>query len=109
MKATDIPDSSRRAVRDRDPACRMCGRSDVPLELHHIVYRSQSRNQHGPENLIALCGPSLGFAGCHRIAHARPGLIRPVLLYVLDRPWLTGLAYLRMQGKPLTFGNRGAL
>lgn len=109
MKATDIPDSSRRAVRDRDPACRLCGRSGVVLELHHIVYRSQARNWHDPENLIALCGPSVGFAGCHRIAHTHPKVVRPALQHVLERPWLTGLAWLRQQGVDVSALARGTL
>lgn len=95
MKSTDIPASVRRLVQDRDlGACRGCGKSEM-LQIHHIHYRSQERNNHTLENLISLCYK------CHRLAHSKPDIMRPALLEVIDKPWLTVLAYLRQQGLPL--------
>lgn len=43
-------------------ACRVCGASKVPLELHHLVPESQGgRSQ--PGNLISVCRP------CHQQLH----------------------------------------
>ena len=103
MKATDIPARVRRDVHERDRGCcRLCGKAG-PVEQHHIIYRSQARNLHTPENLIELCFPH------HRLAHTRPVLIRPALQAEVDKPWLTGLAWLRQQGHDLRGLGKGTL
>ena len=92
-KSTDIPQATRKRVAERDNyRCRMCGRTDGGFECHHIVYRSQERNNHADENLIFLCQPH------HKLAHTRPTLIRPVLQELVEKPYLTGLAILRREG-----------
>lgn len=91
-KATDIPQSSRKTVYERDGhKCRFCGRQGVGVELHHIIFRSQERNNHAPSNLVALC------TAHHKLAHTRPALIRPVLEELVQKPYLTGLAILRRE------------
>ena len=91
-KATDIPLAIRREVHERDGGkCRFCGRQGIGIELHHIIYRSQERNNHAPTNLICLCGAH------HRLAHSKPDLIRPVLQQLVEQRWQTGLAILRGQ------------
>jgi 5-methylcytosine-specific restriction endonuclease McrA len=91
-KATDIPLASRKAVYERDGhKCRMCGRPNVGVELHHIIFRSQERNNHAPSNLIGLCQPH------HKLAHTKPALIRPVLQELVEKPYLTGLSILRRE------------
>lgn len=103
-RATDIPIESRRAVHARDQGkCRMCGRHADAPELHHIVYRSQERNNHAPENLITL-----DYAH-HRLAHTRPGLIRPVLQTLVQEGGRTGLSILRSQGVDLRSLSKGTL
>lgn len=91
-KATDIPQAIRKEVAERDGyKCRMCGRTNGGFECHHIVYRSQDRNNHEPSNLIYLCYAH------HRLAHTRPELIRPVLQELVEKPYLTGLSILRRE------------
>lgn len=102
-KSTDIPPATRKLVAERDGfKCRMCGRPG-PIEMHHIVYRSQERNNHEPENLICLCYPH------HRLAHSKPNLIRPVLQQLVEKPWNTGLSILRKQGVDLASLRQGTL
>jgi len=104
VKATEIPPASREAVHQRDQrCCRFCGRGDLRLELHHIVYRSQERNNHDPGNLISLC------YGCHRRAHTYPNTVRPALQAVVLTPWQTGAAWLRHQGIDLASLSGGTL
>lgn len=100
--ATDIPASSRKAVRERDGhLCRSCGRWNEAPHLHHIVYRSQARNHHEPDNLVTLC------PRCHRVAHAHPGVMRQALQEVLTLPGTTALQWLRWQGEDLSRLARG--
>lgn len=104
MKATDIPRSSREAVHERDgQCCRLCGRWTEGPELHHVVYRSQARNHHEPENLATLCHR------CHRVAHTYPTIVRLALQEVLTLPGTTGLQWLRWQGQDLSVLVRGTL
>lgn len=107
-KATDIPQKSRDAVDERDQgSCRACGRNANPKALHHIVYRSQERNNHSPSNLVTLGG---GFDhNCHQMVHARSGLFRPALLAVVDVPGMTALAWLRQQGHDIRGLQKGSL
>lgn len=103
-KATDIPPASRRAVRERDGSmCRSCGRWNDALHLHHLVHRSQERNNHAPDNLITLC------YRCHKVAHAHPATMRPALQEVLTLPGTTALQWLRWQGQDLSVLGRGLL
>jgi 5-methylcytosine-specific restriction endonuclease McrA len=102
VKATAIPSSSRRAVAERDRGlCRCCGRWCDPPHLHHVVYRSQERNNHAPENLVSLCWR------CHKIAHAHPNVMRPALQEVLTLPGTTAAQWLRWQGQDLSELSRG--
>jgi len=104
VKATDIPQATRKIVAERDGyKCRFCGRANVGIEMHHIVYRSQDRNNHEPTNLICLCN------GHHRLAHTRPDLIRPVLQELVEKRWLTGLGVLRREKVDLRGLQRGTL
>ena len=58
---TPIPAKTRWQVLARDRyRCRWC-RSTGPIELHHVIKRSQGRDDK-PENLLTLCG---GPGGCH--------------------------------------------
>lgn len=57
----------RREVLERDShRCRGCGLSKGPLEVHHIIYRSQGGKDEA-WNLITLC------RGCHGRAHGTNG------------------------------------
>jgi 5-methylcytosine-specific restriction endonuclease McrA len=103
-KATDIPKAVREEVAERDGyKCRMCGRTNNGFEMHHIVYRSQDRNNHAPDNLICLCYPH------HRLAHSKPDLIRPVLQELVEKRWLTGLGILRREKVDIRDLLRGTL
>jgi len=42
--------------------CQLCGKKNVPFQLHHVVPRSQNGKDH-PDNLITLC------SGCHAKVH----------------------------------------
>lgn len=89
-KATDIPASARAAVRERDRgSCRGCGLAGQGSEVHHIVYRSQERNNHSVDNLVSLCH------SCHRIAHTNPGTCRDALLAVVAGEALTMFSAIR--------------
>lgn len=46
--------------------CAACGRSDLPLSQHHILYGADGRHD-DPRNLLPLCGD--GVRGCHGLAH----------------------------------------
>jgi 5-methylcytosine-specific restriction endonuclease McrA len=89
MKATDIPDGVRKVVLARDRhRCRWCGRVNVVLHLHHIVYRSGG-GQHHADNLVTLCGSD------HSMVHTNKGLYPPLLTELLDLPGVTGLQMMR--------------
>jgi len=45
--------------------CIDCGRSDKPLEIHHITYDKWKNED--PENLVSLC------RDCHQLRHDRTG------------------------------------
>jgi 5-methylcytosine-specific restriction endonuclease McrA len=59
-----VRDRFRNTVFERDGyKCRMCGKSDEPLDAHHITDRNQMPNGgYVKENGIALC------PGCHEKA-----------------------------------------
>lgn len=53
-----------RRIRYRDQCCQLCGVSDVPLDVHHIIYLSNfGTNQQS--NLVGLC------RSCHEEIHDR--------------------------------------
>jgi 5-methylcytosine-specific restriction endonuclease McrA len=54
------PLALKRAARDY---CVFCQRTDQPLQIHHVIFRSQKGGHDIPENLICLCLP------CHQKAH----------------------------------------
>jgi len=45
-----------------------CGRSDLALSLHHVVYGAGLGRDDHPANLLVLCGD--GVTGCHGLFHA---------------------------------------
>jgi 5-methylcytosine-specific restriction endonuclease McrA len=96
-QATDIPESIRRQVHERDAGCcRCCGIWAGSPHLHHIVYRSHERNRHTLENLVSLCWR------CHKIAHAHPNEVRPALQAVIELgPGTTAAQWLRWHGVDL--------
>jgi 5-methylcytosine-specific restriction endonuclease McrA len=54
----------KRRVHARDGyCCRLCGRADVALQVHHSTYRNYAQER--LEDLISLCGE------CHRHVHFR--------------------------------------
>lgn len=54
--------------------CRLCGTS-YNLHLHHIKYRSESKNLiNEPNNCIMLCDK------CHKIVHSNKKKWQPILL-----------------------------
>ena len=54
----------KRRVHARDGyCCRLCGRADVALQVHHCTYRNYAQER--LEDLISLCGE------CHRHVHFR--------------------------------------
>lgn len=74
-------------VADRDKGCQYCG--DTPLEIHHIIFRSQG----GPDeawNLIGLCKLH------HQAAHMRPKDHPRWLLHGAVMHGLTVTSYLRL-------------
>jgi len=107
-KSTDIPEKSRRAVHERDRGlCRVCGRWADPAALHHIVFRSQDRNNHGPANLVTLGG---GYGHiCHQMVHAHAATFTPALQAIVERPGTTALAWLRRQGVDIRGLMKGSL
>ncbi len=54
------------------PYCVVCGRSDMPLNRHHVVRRGAGKlYEHGvevPKPLLTLCGNG-NTSGCHGLAH----------------------------------------
>lgn len=73
--------------RQKDPAvrkkaalladeCEVCGRSDVPLNQHHILYGADGRHD-DRRNFVTACGS--GTTGCHGLAHASdPATLRKI-------------------------------
>jgi len=49
--------------------CQLCGKKNVPFQLHHIVPRSQNGKEH-PDNLITLC------SDCHVRVHSDAQLLK---------------------------------
>lgn len=75
--AEDIPLGVRRIVYARDSyKCRWCGRMNVGIDLHHVIYRSGG-GTHVPENLISLCREH------HNLAHSSKTDYQQLLLDVL--------------------------
>ena len=64
MNKKDIRKNFRNLVISRDKSkCKICGKSDVKLDAHHIVDRNQMPNGgHVVENGITLCDD---VDGCH--------------------------------------------
>lgn len=107
-KATDIPERARRAVFERDQGlCRCCGQGGGPMALHHIVFRSQERNNHDPSNLVTLGG---GYGHiCHQMVHAHAATFTPALQAIVESPGTTALQWLRHQGVDIRGLLRGSL
>jgi hypothetical protein len=62
--------ANEKAARERSFGCRVCGRTDRPLERAHVVDRENDRRIRGrslvvvdPDLIVLLCGPFPG--GCH--------------------------------------------
>lgn len=88
--AEDIPTAVRKICYERDNyRCRWCGRYNVAIHLHHVVYRSGG-GRHVPENLISLCYEH------HATAHSSKNNYQEILLAVLqEEPNVTVLQYMR--------------
>lgn len=52
--------------------CVICERSDVPLNVHHVLYGADGRHD-DPRNFIMACGS--GTTGCHGLAHAADPMV----------------------------------
>lgn len=107
-KATDIPTATRKAVHERDRGnCRACGAHASAPALHHIVFRSQERNNHDLDNLVTLGG---GYDhNCHQMVHAHNIVFADALKAIVDRPGITALAWLRRQGVDIRGLKKGSL
>lgn len=92
--ADEIPASLRREVIERDGSCcRVCGRYVDTPGLHHIYYRSEG-GLHVRENLVTI-GWTPGH-DCHlSVVHANKRLWQPILEAIVEKPWITALAYRR--------------
>ena len=80
---TDIPQDVRDLVLKLDNyRCRYCGSASANLVAHHIVYRSEARNEpwlNDPVNLITLCNYP-----CHiDIVHSNKSLYQPLCRQVV--------------------------
>jgi 5-methylcytosine-specific restriction endonuclease McrA len=86
-----VPKAIRELVHERDGLkCRLCGRHDENVCLHHIEFRSQG-GLHVVENLV-----SLGWSpwhDCHlQLAHGpHARMWRPLLQEVVHRPGVTAM------------------
>ena len=87
---TDIPQSVRKQVLDRDKRCRSCGTTQN-LHLHHVIYRGQKKGllegNHSPNNLLTLC------LECHSLVHSNKARYQPLCLALI---WLH-----QVEGRPL--------
>lgn len=94
-----IPMDMRRKVMDRDyERCRLCGRTDGVMVIHHIMYGGDvvgmgGRRYHHPDNLVTL-GGYIGH-DCHSVAHSNKKLWQPLLLQVVQEPPVITAAMLR--------------
>lgn len=90
----DVPEAVRNNCYERDNyRCRMCGATNVPFHLHHILYRSQG-GPHTRENLITLC------FRCHDTAHSNKRFWQPVLQdIVMMTDAITAFQYVRWKKK----------
>lgn len=89
--ATDIPENVRNAVYARDRfRCRWCGRTNAPVHVHHIDYRSAGGG-HVLDNLITLCVKH------HQLVHTNKNLYPPLLQQLVDRTGVTGMDLARRQ------------
>lgn len=83
--------------------CRWCGRMNVGIDLHHVIYRSGG-GQHVPDNLISLCRDH------HNMAHSSKISYQQLLLDVLAmEPNITVMQVMRWrekdtEPKPLSTG-----
>lgn len=67
----------REQCRSRDNhQCRMCGRTNVALHLHHVRYRSEG-GPDVPENLMTLCHE------CHALVHSDKRQFQPTLFVMM--------------------------
>jgi hypothetical protein len=65
-------------VRERDGnCCKWCGAAGVPLEVHHIIYRS-AQGSDTEDNLVALCNAH------HLEAHSDIKRWQPILLLAVS-------------------------
>jgi hypothetical protein len=80
----------KRAALASDECC-ACGRSDLELNQHHILYGADGRHD-DPRNLVPVCGS--GTTGCHGLAHAAdPATLRKIGEAVASEP--ARIAYLK--------------
>lgn len=61
-----------------------CGKSDVSLSVHHVLYGADGKSD-DPRNLLLICGD--GVSGCHGGAHhANPDVLRGIGEAIAARP-----------------------
>lgn len=80
-----VSDSTYQIVLARDNyKCRLCGNDNrYELELHHIYYRSQSKDLiDEPDNCIMLCG-NFSKNKCHMKVHNNKKKYQPLLLEIV--------------------------
>jgi 5-methylcytosine-specific restriction endonuclease McrA len=62
------------ALQASDGRCRVCGRSDRRLEVHHIESRQARPDlRHDPSNAACLC------TRCHQLVHEHPTWAKSVI------------------------------
>lgn len=105
-RGAPVPDDVRSQVLARDHnLCRICGRYDDQLALHHVDYRSQ-----GGENTVdnLICLGWLPSRDCHlTVVHARKDIWQPICHVLITIPALTGLQVIRQLAEgidPRAFG-----
>lgn len=79
QKRIIVADKTYDAVYERDKGrCRLCGSTNI--QLHHIVYRSESKELiNEPTNCIMLC------TSCHQKVHSNKHEWQPKLKEMIER------------------------
>lgn len=94
-----VYDKTRRQVLQRDGRCRMCGRTNDRLDVHHIRFRRSDADD-DPANLITLCRDHHEDVHAYRIRYPTGDTVsktelQEVMWQLVDQPGVTGFALLR--------------